>query len=119
MKRNMDENITYVDVKQKVIDACHAILGEDLLRDPEKVTLEDLQKLCKYLNVECTNELSTLILFDPENNLIPCLIWTILDKPLNKVFQLVPRRLFEYLMDNDKVMASEVDIKLYLEETNV
>lgn len=107
----MNETISYVDAKQKVVGTCQVILGDYLLRYPEKITLEDLQNLCKSLSIECTNELSTLILFDPENNLIPCLIWTVLDIPLNKVFQLVPRSLFESLMDRDTVMASEVDEK--------
>lgn len=105
----MNENITYEDAKQRVIDACHTILGKDLMWHPERVTLEDLQKVCKELNIECTNELSTLILFDQENNLIPCLMWTVLDVPLNKVFQLVPRWLFERLMDNGTIECTKVE----------
>ncbi len=104
----MNENTTYVDVKQKVIAACYAVLGEDLLSCPEKVTLEDLQKICKYLNVECTNELSTLILFDQENNLIPCLRCVCSGKNLKDTFELVPRQFFEYLLDKDTSDCSEV-----------
>lgn len=94
----MNENSTCEQIKQKVIDACYTVLGDDLLKYPEKVTLEDLQKLCKYLNIECTNELSSLILFDQENNLIPCLRCVCSGKNLKDTFELVPRQFFEYLM---------------------
>ena len=104
----MDKNTTYEEIKQKVIAACHTVLGEDLLRYPEKVTLEDLQRLCKYLNIECTHELSSLILFDPENNLIPCIRCVCSGGNLKDTFELVPKAFFEYLMNrgNDKQVVN-------------
>lgn len=104
----MNENITYEDAKQKVIDGCYIVLGKDLLEHPERVTLEDLQKLCKYLNIECTHELSSLILFDPENNLIPCIRCVYAGGNLKDTFELVPKAFFEYLMNrgNDKQVVN-------------
>ena len=109
----MSKNTTYVNIKQRVIDDCHAILGEDLLKYPEKVTLEDLQKLCKYLNIECTNELSSLILFNPENNLIPCLRCVCSGKNLKDTFQLVDRPFFEYLLDKCPTYCSDIVENIY------
>ena len=109
----MSENITCEDVKQKVIDACHKVLGKDLLWHPERVTLEDLQKVCKELNVECTNELSTLILFDSENNLIPCLRCVCSGKNLKDKFKLVDKSFYEYFLDKYPTYCSAVVENIY------